>query len=132
MKAFIYDYFHLKKGSFSTPLLHRIGTEINKQVVSIDTQLDWVNKFAFYRLTPNHKILFMTPAEMDIYGLEKKWGMVLVDHGIAGTRYLNMIKFSQLANIVIGIHFFKLFCLLQFTYTSFSYFKISTRCRKAR
>lgn len=70
----------------------------------------------------------MTPAEMDIYGLEKKWGMVLVDHLQAETRYLNMIKFAQLANIVIGIDFFKLFCLLQFNYVSVIKLKKRTRC----
>ncbi len=71
-------------------------------MVSIDTQQDWVNKFAFYRLTPNHKVLFMTPAEMDSYGLDKKWGLVLVDHLLGDKRYLNIIKFAQLANIVIA------------------------------
>ena len=87
---------------FSTPLLHRVGLEINKQVVSIDTQLDWVKKFSFYGLTSTHKVLFMNAADMDKYGLDKKWGMVLVDHGIADTRWRNMINFANLANIVIG------------------------------
>ena len=82
--------------------MHRVGLDTGKQVVSIDTQQDWVNKFAFYRLTSNHQVLFMSPNQMNSYGLEKKWGLVLVDHLIAESRYLNMIKFSEVANIVIG------------------------------
>ena len=39
---------------------------------------------------------------MDEYGLDKKWGLVLVDHLVGEKRYLNMIKFANLANIVIG------------------------------
>ena len=92
----------LKQGSFSTPLLHRVGIDIQKTVVSIDTQLDWVKKFQFYNLTANHQVLFMSPAKMDEYGLDKKWGLVLVDHLVGEKRYDNMIKFAKIANIVIG------------------------------
>jgi hypothetical protein len=44
----------------------------------------------------------MTPAEMDLYGLDKKWGLVLIDHLLGEKRYLNIIKFAQMANIVIA------------------------------
>ena len=40
--------------------------------------------------------------QLDNYGLEKKWGLVLVDHGVAGTRYMNINKFAQLANFIIA------------------------------
>ena len=44
----------------------------------------------------------MTPAEMDLYGLDKKWGLVLIDHLLGEKRYLNIIKFAQMANIVVA------------------------------
>ena len=40
--------------------------------------------------------------QMNEYGLDKKWGIVLVDHLSGENRYLNMINFSNISQIVIG------------------------------
>lgn len=102
IRNFYLFIFKTIKGSFSTPLLHRVALDIKRQVVSIDTKMDWVKKFSFYNLTSNHKVFFMDMNQLDNYGLEQKWGLVLVDHGVAGTRYMNINKFAQLANFVIA------------------------------
>ena len=40
--------------------------------------------------------------EMNKFGLDKKWGLVLVDHLSGETRYTNMINFANISQIVIG------------------------------
>lgn len=39
---------------------------------------------------------------MNKFGLDKKWGLVLVDHLSGETRYLNVISFAQISQIVIA------------------------------
>jgi hypothetical protein len=96
------NFLELGLGMYSTPLLHKLAVEKNKQVVSIDTQVDWANRFKFYNLTKSHRIHIMDMEQMCAFGLEKNWGLVLVDHLSGENRYLNMIKFSNISQIVIG------------------------------
>jgi hypothetical protein len=96
------DYLELGLGLHSTPLLHKLAAAKNTQVLSIDTTNDWADKFKFYNLTQNHKIYVMNLTQMNEFGLDKKWAVVLVDHLSGENRYLNMIKFSNISQIVLG------------------------------
>lgn len=88
-------------GMFSTPLLHKIGADNNRLVVSLDNNLNWLNRFILYNSTKTHKIFHLSEDDMNNYGLDKRWGLVLVDHFNARTRSFNAIDFSNLAEIVI-------------------------------
>lgn len=95
------DILELGMGTFSTPLLHNIGVDLNRQVVSIDTDLNWLNKFIFYNNTSTHTIYNMAGNEMNQFGLNKNWGLVLVDHIDQNARSLNVLNFSKLSKIVV-------------------------------
>jgi hypothetical protein len=97
------DMLELGMGLFSTPLLHKISFDFNRQLVSVDTHLDWMRKFAFYNQTQAHK-LYHLPNEklLSEFGLKKRWGMVLVDHIYAEIRPTNVIKFANLSSIVVA------------------------------
>lgn len=95
------DILELGMGLFSTPLLHNIGADLKRQVVSVDTDLEWLSKFKIYNITSNHKIYHLTQDEMNQFGLNQNWGLVLVDHIDAATRSLNAINFSRRAQIVV-------------------------------
>ena len=95
------DILELGMGTFSTPLLHNIGADLNRQVVSIDTDLNWLNKFIFYNNTSTHTIYNMAGNEMNQFGLDKNWGLVLVDHIDQNARSLNVLNFSKLSQIVV-------------------------------
>ena len=99
------DLLELGMGSFSTPLLHKLAVDTKKQVVSIDTNIDWVNNFIFYNKTMNHKIYCMPNFEFieQKLGLEdnKRWGIVLVDHINAVGRAFDAKKYANKAEIVL-------------------------------
>ena len=93
----------LGMGKFSTPLLHMIGVDHEREVVSLETDLQWMLKFAAYNLTQFHKIYhFANIGLMSKFGLNQAWGMVLVDHIHAGLRPLDIIQFANLSQIVVA------------------------------
>lgn len=95
------DILELGMGLFSTPLLHNICADQNRTLTSVDTNLDWLEKFIIYNSTNTHRIYHLGTYEINKFGLDKQWGLVLVDHIDAGSRSLNVIKFSEIAQIVI-------------------------------
>ena len=71
----------LGMGSFSTPLLHSIAASNQRMLVSVDTDLNWLEKFLIYNKTSNHLIYHLEESEqMLTFGLDKTWSLVLVDH----------------------------------------------------
>ncbi|RNA30593.1 family methyltransferase [Brachionus plicatilis] len=99
------DLLELGMGKFSTPLLHKLAADTNKQVVSIDTDINWVNNFALYNKTKNHKV-YCWPSFDQVekkLGIEenKLWGIVLVDHINATQRAFDAKKYANRAEIVL-------------------------------
>lgn len=95
------DILELGMGMFSTPLLHNIATDQKRQMVSIETNYDWLQKFIIYNKTINHKIYRLNSFKLNYYGLDKHWGLVLVDHIYNTKRSSNVINFSKRAQIVV-------------------------------
>ncbi|CAF0983663.1 unnamed protein product [Brachionus calyciflorus] len=94
----------LGMGSFSTPLLHKISSDYNRQLVSIDTNQDWINRFIIYNTTKNHRLYFYH----DFNNFQQKFdtkfsklGLVLVDHIYAGLRPIHAKYFANNTEIVI-------------------------------
>lgn len=97
------DLLELGMGMYSTPILYRISMEYKRNLVSIDTSLDWINKFISYNLTNYHKIYyFKNHQELSEFGKDRKWGMVLVDHTYAALRPFDVINFADKAEIVLA------------------------------
>ena len=96
------DLLELGMGMYSTPLLHKLAVSKRAQAVSIDTKLEWANHFTFYNLTNNHLVYAMDYKDMNLFGLDKMWGLVLVDHGQADTRHINIHNFANISQIVIA------------------------------
>lgn len=93
----------LGMGKFSTPLLHLIGTDQARQVVSLETDKEWMQKFAGYNSTQYHKIYYHSNFDsLSQYETNITWGMVLVDHIYGNRRPLHLIRFANLSKIVVA------------------------------
>lgn len=93
----------LGMGKFSTPLLHMIGADQGRQVISVETNHDWMLKFVAYNSTKYHKIYHLKNMEaMSRFGLNLKWGMVLTDHVDAAQRPLDIINFSKRSKVIVA------------------------------
>ncbi|RMZ93919.1 family methyltransferase, partial [Brachionus plicatilis] len=98
------NFLELGMGSFSTPILHNISREENRETISVDTDLGWVNNFLSYNTSRHHKIYYVGNYE----DLDKKLGLnltqlgvVLVDHIDAGRRAEHAKQFCNRSKIVI-------------------------------
>ena len=97
------SFLELGMGLFSTPLLHKIANDRGLDLVSVDTDFNWMKKFTFYNSTRYHKIYFMrSPNELMSYGTDRNWSLVLVDHIYGDKRPQNVIDFAQKAQIVVA------------------------------
>ncbi|CAF0987751.1 unnamed protein product [Brachionus calyciflorus] len=98
------DLLELGMGLFSTTVLHRVSSDLGKDLVSIDTYSDWVNKFVLYNSTKYHKMYVMNNfdnVEKRLSLGNKKWGMVLVDHANATQRTFDAKNYANKAEIVL-------------------------------
>lgn len=96
------DFLELGMGLFSTPLLHKIAHHQKRHLISIDTNLEWMNKFIIYNVTRKHKLYHLkSKDELNNYGLEREWSLVLIDHCYSETRAFNAIAFAQKAQLVV-------------------------------
>jgi len=96
------DILELGMGMFSTPLLHKIAADHNRKFVSVDTEFGWIQKFVSYNLTSMHRVYQITTQQLNTFGMEQKWGMVLVDHLSGATRFQNIINFANSSQIVVA------------------------------
>lgn len=93
------ELLELGMGMFSTPILHRVAVDLKRKLISVDTIADWVSKFKGYNSSDYHKLYYI-PGDENIhnYGLDREWGMVLVDHKLGETRYKDVIAFAESKN----------------------------------
>ncbi len=96
------DVLELGMGFFSTPLLSNVTSDYDRRLVSVDTKFEWLSKFLDYNKTQNHNVFLVDTESIIKYGSDKKWGLVLVDHSTAATRYINIIDLAQKAQIVVA------------------------------
>jgi hypothetical protein len=96
------DVLELGMGFFSTPLLHNVTSDYSRQLISVDTKFEWLSKFLDFNNTKSHRVYLVNTETIVNYGLDKKWGLVLVDHSTAGTRYLNIISMADKAQVVVA------------------------------
>jgi hypothetical protein len=105
------DILELGMGFFSTALLNKVAVTLNRTVVSVDSNREWIAKLSQYVInscnTTNcsgiHRHVFAENiGEMHAIGADKTWGLVLVDHRVAEERYIDVKRFAARAQIVLA------------------------------
>jgi hypothetical protein len=105
------DILELGMGFFSTALLNKVAVKLNRTVVSVDSNREWIANLSQYVInscdTSNcsgiHKhVLAESMKEMHAVGANKTWGLVLVDHRVTDQRYLDVKRFAGRAQIVVA------------------------------
>lgn len=79
------DVLELGMGMFSTDLIHHILRDTQRKIVSVEDNLDWMNKFKHNNSENHHFDLVERSvdswmAAVDYYS-KSKWGVVFVDQG---------------------------------------------------
>lgn len=97
------DFLELGMGMFSTPLLHKIAYDQGRHIVSVDTDAKWVKGFLLYNETREHRIYLLgnREEEMGRFGLNRRWGLVLVDHIYGDRRPQHCINFAVMSDVVV-------------------------------
>ena len=92
------DVLELGIGYNSTPLLHWMCRDMGRNLVSLESDEKWTEQFKDYR-SDTHQILSITDwtqAEID-----KRWGLVLVDHRPAMRRRDEAKRLKDLADVIL-------------------------------
>lgn len=93
------DLLEVGMGIHSTSLLHRIGTDLRRNLVSVEDEYDWLKQFLIFNQTRNHQIYHINSEALTRFGSNQRWGLIFIDHG--KKRYVTAIKMSQLAQVVV-------------------------------
>lgn len=94
------DFLEVGMSLFSTPLLHKIAKDQNRNLVSVDTDLELINKFVLYNVTKSHKIYNIS--DFMNYGRKRDWALVFIDQSRIMQRPQSKIAlFAQKAQIVV-------------------------------
>ena len=96
------DILELGIGKYSTVALNSVAKQQKKFLLSTESEIDWMNKFVHLNDTINHLILSSNSECAKSINMDKKWGMVFVDHLQAENRQLDMIKYADKAQIVVA------------------------------
>lgn len=104
------DVFEMGCGDYSTPLLHSILTKQERNLLSCDTDLKWLNlftyltndyhKFEYVKVYDNDWDLNPKPSKWDEVG-NKNWGVVFIDHRPGERRKIDIERFSDKADVIV-------------------------------
>lgn len=80
-----------------------LGTDMNRHVTSVDSDLDWLSKFLLFNSTRTHSIYHIKTAdELRRFASDRTWGLVLVDHIFTKERYKSIIDLANKASLVLA------------------------------
>ena len=85
-------------GHGSTPLLHQMALGMNRLLVSMETDADWLAKFQYLE-DPLHRLHLVT--DWDAEPLERPWGVVLVDHAPGEHRRIAIRRLQNHADFLV-------------------------------
>lgn len=89
----------LGTGNGSTPVLHWCCELVGRRLVSMESDAKWVARFAAQFASPTHEVLTVT--DWDAAPVEQSWAVVLVDHGPADRRQVELGRVTPHAQIVV-------------------------------
>lgn len=97
--------FEMGSGDFSTPLLHSICKRMNREMLTADTDKDWLLNFKDLA-SPEHKFIYVPVYELkdpSLWGKvgNQKWSVVFIDHRPGERRALDILRFKELAEIIV-------------------------------
>ncbi len=79
MKRTTGDVLELGPGVFSTPILHWMCKTKNRQILTIESNQNWLDFCQKYYRTDNHKFMFVSQWSEAIEKISKPWDVALVD-----------------------------------------------------
>jgi len=85
-------------GVFSTPILHYLCMEKERQLVSYDNNISWLQKFQSFD-NHFHKVNFVN--DWDEADIVKPWTMALIDHAPGERRKVDIAKIAQHSDYII-------------------------------
>jgi len=86
-------------GFNSTPLLHWLCKDLERDLYSMESDLEWMHKFDGYQ-SLNHIIMPIPDWNNTLIG-EMNWGLVLIDHKPGIQRGFDAVKVADRAQIVV-------------------------------
>jgi hypothetical protein len=89
----------LGAGLGSTLMLHGLCGAMGRQLVTLDSDQDWLNKFT--NLSRSwHQLKFVNSFH-DLLEYRKDWGMAFVDHGIPEQRGQSVLHLQDTAALIV-------------------------------
>lgn len=86
-------------GNWSTPLLHAMGAAMGREVVSLETSSEWIEKVKPFK-SPNGDILY-TQSILCHHLVSKKWGLAFVDSSPGEQRIDVVRKLKGVAKFIV-------------------------------
>jgi hypothetical protein len=86
-------------GWYSTPLMHYVCKQTNRELWSLETDAAWINQFTKYN-TGNHKVELISDWNNHDF-LSKYWSLVFVDHAPALQRKVTMRQMMDNADFFV-------------------------------
>lgn len=91
------DVLELGAGAFSTPLLHWLCAESDRNLTTAESDPEWI-AFAEQFEDQTHRILGGEYADLP---LEKAWGLVFIDHFPLERRGVDLLRLADYADYLI-------------------------------
>lgn len=91
-------------GNFSTPQLHLLCKYYRRDLITMDTGANWLNKFRDLEST-NHKLLLVEDYDTwnwHVPELDQDWGLVLVDNAPGESRVNHILKLQNINGILLA------------------------------
>jgi len=85
-------------GDYSTPIIHEIAAAQGRTVCTLDSNVDWLNRFASYK-TEWHSFLHVE--SWDDWQPEGRYGLAFIDHAPGPCRPVEFMKLQGVADVLI-------------------------------
>jgi hypothetical protein len=95
------DIIEYGSGIYSTNLLHKITYDLKRKLISLDTDNEWLIKFAIFNETYHHRIYYVGRDDIENHRVNEKWAVAFVDHGVQTRRPANAINLALSAQVVV-------------------------------
>lgn len=88
-------------GEGSTPAIHDICTKQSRKIVSYDTDVKWIERYADKYTSDLHSFRYIARDAWDIADIDQPWSVVLIDHRPARRRRHEALRLANLAEFIV-------------------------------
>ena len=96
------DVLELGGGVFSTPVLHWMCETKKRNLLTIESDKNWIRFLQQYYRTDHHKFLYVENWDDCKDAINKKWDVALVDHSPSGRRVEEIKQLANLAKYIVA------------------------------